>query len=207
MLIKSISFFSILTIMISCNAKQPHSKIEIEIDSMASIDQAIIAKIENSTFPDREDLLSEQQSILRENTLRAKGILKEFGYPGTDKVSKETSTNFWLIVQHSDHDIEFQKEVLSILAKEVKLGHALVIDYAYLLDRVRVNEGLPQIYGTQVYYDSLNNPQPKNVENPDGLDSIRKSVGLEPISQYLQLLKASRLKVGDTIKGNFIITN
>jgi hypothetical protein len=193
--------------MISCNGRQTHSKIEIEIDSMASIDQAIIAKIENATSPEKEELLSKQQSILMENTLKAKVILKEFGYPGTDKVSKETSSNFWLIVQHSDHDIEFQKEVLSILAKEVKLGHALVIDYAYLLDRVRVNEELPQIYGTQVYYDSLGNPQPKKVENPDDLDSIRKSVGLEPISQYLQLLKASRLKVGDTIKGNFIITN
>lgn len=197
----------ILVLIFSCNMKNgKFSKLEIELDSMVKADQAIIAKLKSSTEGEKDSLLQLQQRILRSNTTRAKEILRESGFPGYNKVSKNSSSNFWLIVQHSDHDLNFQKEVLSILENEVEMGNASIFDYAYLKDRVRVNEGLPQIYGTQVYYDSLDNPHPKPLENPEDVNTLRMSIGLEPLEQYLMLLKINRTS-GDTIKGDFFITH
>ena len=56
---------------------------------------------------------------------------------------------------------------------------------AYLEDRIRVREGLPQRYGTQLQK-SGEGWQPLPTEEPDSLDARRQAVGLEPISEYLE---------------------
>lgn len=48
----------------------------------------------------------------------------------------------WLLVQHMDHDISFQKWFLALLPKNSE-------EYRYLYDRVAVNTGNPQKYNTQ----------------------------------------------------------
>jgi len=48
----------------------------------------------------------------------------------------------WLLVQHMDNDIEFQKVFLSKLKPNTQ-------EFKYLTDRVNVGEGKPQEYGTQ----------------------------------------------------------
>ena len=57
--------------------------------------------------------------------------------------------------------------------------------YPNLEDRIRVREGLPQRYGTQLQK-SGEGWQPLPTEEPDSLDARRQAVGLEPISEYLE---------------------
>lgn len=191
--------------MLSCFNKERGRLVELEneLDSMVKADQEINDKVKGSTGDEKTRLLEVQQKILMSNTLRAKQILKETGFPGYDKVSEEATSNYWLIVQHSDHDLDFQKVVLGAIENEARSGNASLADWAYLKDRTRVNEGLPQIYGTQVYYDSLGNPQPKLLDDAEKVNSLRKTVGLEPLEQYLMLMKASQSD--DTVTGEFIL--
>gem|GEM_PF-4470691 len=50
----------------------------------------------------------------------------------------------WLLIQHQDHDVAFQKEMMD------KYGDMFSLtDKAYLEDRIRVNTSQPQIYVTQ----------------------------------------------------------
>jgi hypothetical protein len=50
------------------------------------------------------------------NEVKAKFIIKKYGFPGYDLVG-ETSNDFWTIVQHCDDDIAFQERVLVLLKK------------------------------------------------------------------------------------------
>lgn len=55
-----------------------------------------------------------KDSIFTTHQIRLKEIFDQYGFAGFDLVGKEGSSNFWLMVQHSDHNPDFQKEKLFI---------------------------------------------------------------------------------------------
>lgn len=55
------------------------------------------------------------KKIIRSNFLSVKAIADKYGFPGYDLVGKESSNNFWLLVQHSDFDVPFQKRILKLM--------------------------------------------------------------------------------------------
>ena len=114
-------------------------------------------------------------------------IFKKYGYPGYDIVGQLGSLFFWLLVQHQDDHPNFQDSVLTSMKIAVDSGKANGTLYAYLLDRVKVNTGQLQVYGTQTELNSDSSSyQPMPCIDPDHLDDRRKSVGLGPISKYIE---------------------
>ena len=109
------------------------------------------------------------------------------GHAGQKKNGKAASLNFWLIVQHGDHDVAFQKKVLKAMKKELKTKNVLSQNYAYLYDRVKKNENKPQLYGTQMVWDSLGVHSPYNLKSPEKINERRAEMGLETIEEYLKL--------------------
>lgn len=158
-----------------------------ELEKMAEIDQ-IAAYIPQGKYKE----LSESEwnyfrdSVFTANQKRVGEIFAEYGFIGFDLAGESGSRNFWMIVQHSDHNPEFQKEVLKEMKKEVDKQNAISSDYGFLFDRVNLNTGQSQIYGTQVTY-NMNNGQayPKKLEDSINVNQRRKSIGLEPIEEYL----------------------
>ncbi|MDP4507515.1 hypothetical protein Q9G87_36470 [Nonomuraea sp. G32] len=64
-------------------------------------------------------------------------------------------------------------------------------DLAYLVDRVRVAEKKPQVYGTQWETDPQGNWRPRTpIENEAEVDERRADVGLKPIKEYVEELKS-----------------
>jgi len=118
-----------------------------------------------------------------------KAIFDSVGFPGYDLVGKTSSHNFWLLVQHADKHLEFQQLALSAMWTQVEKKNANGADYAYLVDRVKVNAGELQIYGTQM---TLNETEtsfiPLPVAFPEQLDARRKSVALPPIDFYINAM-------------------
>ena len=55
---------------------------------------------------------------------------------------------------------------------------------AYLNDRVRMNEGCEQVYGTQIAAVDENGGVPWPVEDAEHLDERRASLGLDPFADY-----------------------
>ncbi|MHA6719464.1 DUF6624 domain-containing protein [Sphingomonas sp. RS6] len=90
----------------------------------------------------------------------------------------------WLLVQHADADPSFQAHVLNLLAPLVPLKETHALNYAYLFDRVAVNSGRPQRYGTQGRCATSGKWEPRSVEAPEQLDERRAAVGLEPEAVY-----------------------
>ena len=62
-------------------------------------------------------------------------------------------------------------------------GDADPIDFAYLTDRVRINDGRPQLYGTQFeLVDERRRPRP--IENPETVDERREALGMRSLRAY-----------------------
>lgn len=118
------------------------------------------------------------------NTDRLREIIRAHGWPGVSLVGEQGAEHAWLIAQHADHQLDFQREALQLLADAVARQDAPERHLAFLTDRVRVNEGREQLYGTQIGAVRQGVAVPMPVEDPDRLDQRRAEVGLEPFADY-----------------------
>lgn len=127
--------------------------------------------------------------IDKQHTKRMKEIIKHHGWPEESLVGEEAAMGAWLLAQHADHDVEFQKQALELLKAAVEKGEARKINEAYLVDRVKVNSGEPQVFGTQFYEDAEGKFGSRPIEGLENLETRRKEVGLEPFSEYEKSMK------------------
>jgi hypothetical protein len=130
-----------------------------------------------------------QDSVLTQNKMQVEFMFNEYGFWGINKVGKEASKNFSIIVQHSDKYPVFQRKVLKAMKRGFKKGNAIASDYAYLYDRVEVNAGRMQLFGTQVNYNTNGRPFPKiGLIDSANIDNQRKAYKLKPLKDYYEFL-------------------
>jgi len=120
----------------------------------------------------------------------AKAIIAKYGFPGYSLVGEDGSNGFWALIQHCDNDVPFQQKSLKLMSAEVKKHNASGENFALLQDRVLVNTGHKQIYGTQVRMDlKTNKAHPFPIQDSLNVDARRKAVGLMPLNDYLKLFE------------------
>ena len=146
-----------------------------ELQNMVEEDQAMRNRCTNN--PDEWD-----ETIDHRNTERLKAIVEEIGWPSTSKVGYEGSSNAWLLVQHADHDPNFQKRCLELMKSEPE-GEVAKRDLAYLEDRIATGDGRPQIYGTQFHKNADGQLEPLPIKDQDNVDKRRKEMGLETLKE------------------------
>ena len=158
-----------------------------ELKKMAEVDQ-IAAYIPQGEYKKmtEEQWDSFKDSVFTTHQKRLKQIFDKYGFVGFDLAGEEGSQNYWLMVQHSDHNPAFQKEVLEKMKIEVDQKNAKPSNYGLLVDRVKLNTGEKQIFGTQVTYNmETGQAYPKDLEDSLNVNERRKSIGLEPLEEYL----------------------
>jgi hypothetical protein len=121
-------------------------------------------------------------------TDRLREIIDEHGWPTFDLVDRDGATAAWLIAQHADFDVEFQAEALELMRTALDGGQADPAEVAYLEDRVAVNRGEPQRYGTQVRCRDGEPTPATPLADPDGVDQLRAEVGMWPeaLAEYYE---------------------
>lgn len=128
------------------------------------------------------------ETIDRVNGKKLHEIVNQYGWPGVSRVGLAGTYAMWLLVQHQDDDIVFQKKCLELLKDAVAAYESPISNYAYLLDRINSNMGIPQIYGTQwTTIDGKVALYP--VEDIQNLDVRRSDVGLCSLSEYKEQMK------------------
>ena len=168
-----------MTIATFGQSKKFNFSLSKQIDSLKDADQSPL-NIKNA-----DSAAKEFQKIIRSNFPSIKNIADKNGFPGYDLVGKESSNNYWMLVQHSDFDVSFQKRVLKLMKIKVDKKNASGQNYAYLIDRINLNEGKQQIYGTQIIMGEGGTKLKPCVDTLN-LDRRRLSVGLKPIKEYLK---------------------
>jgi hypothetical protein len=174
-----------------------------ELARMAAEDQRIRTPPSDPTEFVRFLSVAERMEAARvdvANTDRLRAIIAEHGWPGRMLVGDEGAEAAWLIAQHADHQLDFQREALALLERAVHDGDAPASHLAYLTDRVRMNEGRPQLFGTQVADITNGVASPWPIEDEEHVDQRRANAGLEPLADYLnnftKRLTVSRRLIG-----------
>lgn len=125
-------------------------------------------------------LLQWDHDMDKKHTEKLKQIVQRIGWPTISLVGTEASNGAWLLVQHADHDLAFQKSCLALMM-DLASNEIDPANVAYLTDRILMSEKKPQIYGTQFYYDQSQKPELHLIEDRPNLNKRRASIGLEPI--------------------------
>ncbi|CAO5681040.1 MAG: hypothetical protein HEEMFOPI_01431 [Holosporales bacterium] len=154
------------------------------LSSMEAVDQKI-----RSDLSDTSGIFLKKAKYIDEvNEMCLKNILKIFSFKDFKKQSSKCYNDAWIIVQHSQ-DLLFQKKVLSEL--EINTDK-----FALLYDRVQINSGLQQKYGTQFDYNKQTGEiKLKPIQSLKKIDIYRKECGLEPIKIYLEKSKKMYLSL------------
>lgn len=108
-------------------------------------------------------------------------VIAAIGWPGKSLVGDDGSHAAWLLVQHMPKDL--QEQCLPLLEQAVEKGEAVKRNWAYLLDRVLMNRGEPQVFGTQFMVRN-GQPEPHPIRDPHDVDGRRAELGLEPMAEY-----------------------
>lgn len=111
-----------------------------------------------------------------------------YGYPQTGIVGKKVMEQFWLLVQHQDFDSALQKACLSRCDFSPK-------HKAYLTDRILINEGKKQLFGTQYYRTSSGVLRPHPICDKKHLNERRKQAGLGDFDGYKNAMNVACKKV------------
>ncbi len=156
--------------------------LRVELLRRQRLDQAIRRQLISGGSVE-QDLLDQMHAIDHENTTWLKGIVEAEGWPGRSRVGADGSDAAWLLVQHADHDLPFQRRCLAMLEEAVAKDEASQRNLAYLTDRVMLKERGVQRFGTQ-FRNGPAGPEPQPLEQPEFVDELRASVGLEPLSEY-----------------------
>jgi hypothetical protein len=109
----------------------------------------------------------------RRNGELIRKILEEHGWPGRSLVGDDGSHAAWLVVQHMDTELDFQRSCLTLIQEAFLIGEVRPHDLAYLTDRVLTHEGKQQMYGTQ-------GGGVVSTEDEARIDRNRAAIGLEP---------------------------
>lgn len=130
----------------------------------------------------------EDENVDVRNTKRMKKIIEQHGWPTKAMVGADGARSAWLLVQHADHDVAFQRKCLSLMSAHKESGQVSSGDIAYLTDRVLVNEGKDQVYGTQFHVvEGVHQPRP--IRDAEKVDERRKSMGLTTLEEYKKIMR------------------
>jgi hypothetical protein len=128
------------------------------------------------------------EALHRDNAGQLRELIERFGWPNEHLAGHEGAEAAWLVAQHSIAEPEFMRTCRALLEKEVGSGTVPFWQYAYIDDRIRVFEGNPQRFGTQVEL-TPEGPTLCEIEDPESLHERRHEAGLEPLAERLKSMR------------------
>lgn len=126
-------------------------------------------------------IINEKDSI---NLIRVQKILDEYGWLGPDVVGGQGNVTLFLVIQHSD--LEIQEKYLPMMREATKKGDARPSSLALLEDRVALGKNEKQIYGSQVARNKETGEYyVLPLMDPENVNERRAEVGLGSIQDYI----------------------
>ena len=115
-------------------------------------------------------------------------LLSEVEWIDIHRFTRPISQHAWVLIQHGDDQVDLQKLALSRMEPYLETGGVLKRNYAYLWDRVAVNTGELQRYGTQPDWASCKDGKLTlmPVEDPDDVDERRSTMQMGPVQKDLE---------------------
>jgi len=106
-------------------------------------------------------------------------IIEKCGMPSLQEVSNKQMNAIWLGLQHTDK--KYRKKYFPLIEDAVNAGDLSKQQYALMKDRILMDDGKPQLYGSQIKNGKL-----YKLEAPASVNERRKDMGMEPLEDYLK---------------------
>ena len=129
------------------------------------------------------------EEVHRSNSSRLRQIIAVFGWPGTALVGEKGAKAAWRIALHSISEPPFMRQCRDLIDAASQQSDVPRWQFAIIDDRIRVYEGRPQRYGTQLR-PGLNGLEPYPLENESRINSMRMQAGLPPLAKTLAQARA-----------------
>ena len=194
---------TLLVVLLSYNLSYSQTKLNLELktelDSIYKADQIIREYVDESTLDSRKSeieselgykfanindayiIMAKNDSI---NIMRIEILILKHGYAGKSLVGEPTNETMWYVIQHSNK-IKKYYPLIEKAGIENELPKKLV---AKMYDRILVEDGKEQVYGTQGRYVLIKNKKTgidqlfkyiQPIENPDTVNDRRKKMGFK----------------------------
>lgn len=142
----------------------------VELCAMIARDDDVRARLaaDGSLF---DGYHPEMEAVHRASAARLRELVARDGWPAHPAAAEAA----WRILQHAIGEPETMRALAPLVTDP---RHRAMLD-----DRIRVFEGRPQRYGTQLDWDDTGTAMVPmvGVEDPDGVDARRAAVGLPPL--------------------------
>jgi hypothetical protein len=204
------TIFVFVLLLISCQQAEP-TKEELVLDTpklkailteMAKTDKlyrlkASTLRAQNNGIRTSEEgeLWAQQKLVDSINMNQLELIFSKVGYPGKSLVGDTLEGIAAMVVMHNPSR---QAKYVDLMWQAAKNGDIKLMEAAMLEDRVKMFAGAPQKYGTQMKYDTISiNSKTKvattelhiwPIAEIDKVDSLRRAIGLYPLSQQCQMM-------------------
>jgi hypothetical protein len=152
-----------------------------ELVAMDDHDQAVRAELDadGSLFQGYHPRMA---AVHDSNAARLREIIREHGWPTTGLVGLEGAKAAHRIAQHSINHPDFMRECRALIKAVSDRGEVPREHFAYIDDRIRVYEGLPQLYGTQ-WRGGVNGIEPYLVDSWSAVNQRRRDLGLPTLDE------------------------
>jgi hypothetical protein len=118
------------------------------------------------------------------NLVKVKKILDTHGWLSKEVVGDKANSALFLVIQHADR--KTREKYVPMMREAVKNQTASAADLAKLEDRLALEQGKKQLYGTQLGHDEATNRYYVfPIEDPDHIDARRKAMGLDSMHRHL----------------------
>jgi hypothetical protein len=164
-----------------------NEKVRSELKEIQRKDQGIRLLYINTKNDSLKTAIHDYMKVVVDKDCAEKicSILDKYGWSGSGEIGSEANETLFLGIQHVD-DLMVQKKYLPMLKDAVQSGKAEGWHLAFLTDRILMNQGKKQRYGTQKIVS--NDPTKTYIiplEYPDNIDDLRKELGLPPLAEDL----------------------
>ncbi|WP_428249950.1 DUF6624 domain-containing protein [Ferrovibrio sp.] len=158
------------------------------------------AAIQGGLFEGYNDAL---RDVYNANARELAEIVDQGGWPDKYRVGEDGATVAFLVVQHAIGLPNFMRACLELIEEAAERGAVPRWHVAFLMDRICVMEGKPQVYGSQFDWDAAGEVNPLPIEAPETVDQRRKAIDLVPMADAIVIERKEKAARGEMPPSNW----
>ncbi|WP_438968888.1 DUF6624 domain-containing protein [Nonlabens sp.] len=143
----------------------------------------VLERIYDRDQDNRGDNLIDQELDLS-NMAAIEQILDKCGMPSIETAGEKGMSAIWLVIQHAG--TEKRTKYFPMLLEASKKGDIERQEIALMQDRMLMESGEPQLYGSQLFMNADGSYELHEIKEPSKVDARRAIMGLGPLSEYVQ---------------------